>query len=229
MCNFFTARCLNVRFRDLLYFICLKFNPQYWCLQKQPFREVLTSRCSENMQQIYRRTPMTKCDFNKVPLQIYWTHIKAWAFSCKFADINRTPFPKNTSGRLPLSLLFPREKMCWFSSYFKSGKGRNFCGILIKSPKLCLHKIFNIGSTTKGNCHEFFTIFWTDQASRLFVSFQQKKNSPLKMFIWCLCLHHGTYLNGTSNVFAYLLIIFLGHDWFRFCLLNKWGCIRFMP
>ena len=172
-----------------------------------------------------------------------WQSVISTKFLCKFIEltlkhghsrvsllhINRTPFPKNTSGRLPLSLLFTREKMCWFSSYFKSGKGRNFCGILIKSPKLCLHKIFNIGSTTKGNCHEFFTIFWTDQASRLFVSFQQKKNSPLKMFIWCLCLHHGTYLNGTSNVFAYLLIIFLGHDWFRFCLLNKWGCIRFMP
>ena len=30
--------------------------------QKQPFRGALTKRCSENMQQIYRRTPMPKCD-----------------------------------------------------------------------------------------------------------------------------------------------------------------------
>ena len=28
-------------------------------------------RCSENMQQIYRRTPMPKCDFNKVAVQLY--------------------------------------------------------------------------------------------------------------------------------------------------------------
>ena len=28
-------------------------------------------RCYENMQQIYRRTPMPKCDFNKVALQLY--------------------------------------------------------------------------------------------------------------------------------------------------------------
>ena len=27
---------------------------------------VLKKRCSENMQQIYRRTPMLKCDFSKV-------------------------------------------------------------------------------------------------------------------------------------------------------------------
>ena len=45
-------------------------------------------------------------------------------------------------------LLFPREKMCWFRSYFQQGKGRNL-------QKLCLHKIFGIGSTTKVNFHEF--------------------------------------------------------------------------
>ena len=32
-------------------------------VQKQPFRDVLRKRCSGNMQQIYRRTPMPKCDF----------------------------------------------------------------------------------------------------------------------------------------------------------------------
>ena len=35
-------------------------------LQKQLSRSVLRKRCSENMYQIYRRTPMPKCDFNKV-------------------------------------------------------------------------------------------------------------------------------------------------------------------
>ena len=33
-------------------------------MQKQPPRGVLKKRCSENMQQIYRRTTMPKCDFN---------------------------------------------------------------------------------------------------------------------------------------------------------------------
>ena len=55
--------------------------------QKQPSRGVLRKRCSENMQHIYRRTPMPKCDFNKVALQL------------------RTPFLKNTSGRLLLTHL----------------------------------------------------------------------------------------------------------------------------
>ena len=33
--------------------------------QKQPLRGVLRKRCSENLQQICRRTPVSKCDFNK--------------------------------------------------------------------------------------------------------------------------------------------------------------------
>ena len=36
------------------------------------------------------------------------------------------------------------------------------------------------------------------------------------MFTSCLCLRHGAYLNGTSNVFAYLLIIYLGRHRFEF-------------
>ena len=39
---------------------------QWYTLQKQPSRGVLKERCSEKMQQIYRRAPMPKCDFNKV-------------------------------------------------------------------------------------------------------------------------------------------------------------------
>ena len=40
--------------------------------QKKPSRGTLRKRCSENMQQICRRTPMPKCGFNKVALQLYW-------------------------------------------------------------------------------------------------------------------------------------------------------------
>ena len=40
-------------------------------LQKQPFRGIVRKRCSENMLQIYRRTPIPKCDTS------------AWVFSCK--------------------------------------------------------------------------------------------------------------------------------------------------
>ena len=38
-----------------------------------------------NMQQIYRRTPMLKCDSNKVAWQLCWNHTSVWVFCCKFA------------------------------------------------------------------------------------------------------------------------------------------------
>ena len=62
---------------------------------KQPFRGVFIKRCSENMQQVYRRTPMPKCDFNKVAKQPYWNHTSAWVF-CKLAAY----FQKTSEGHL---------------------------------------------------------------------------------------------------------------------------------
>ena len=50
------------------------------------------------MQEIYRRTPMPKCDLNKVAKQLYWNRTSAWLFSCKFAAY----FPRINSGWLLL-------------------------------------------------------------------------------------------------------------------------------
>ena len=63
-------------------------------IQKQPSRGVLIKRCSENMQQIYRRTSIFKYeyDFNKVVLQKYWNCTLAWVFFCKFAAYFQNTF-----------------------------------------------------------------------------------------------------------------------------------------
>ena len=42
-------------------------------VQKQPSRGVFRESCSENMQQIYRRTPIPNCDLNKVAKQLYFS------------------------------------------------------------------------------------------------------------------------------------------------------------
>ena len=59
-----------------------------WCLcrssrQKQPFIGVFIKRYSENIQQIYKGTPMLKCDFNKIALQLFWYRTSVWTFSGK--------------------------------------------------------------------------------------------------------------------------------------------------
>ena len=75
------------------YFLSLPFYTNHWTeacwkfadsflpistRQKQPPRAVLKKSCSENMHQIYRRTPMPKCDFNKDALQLYWNRTSIW-------------------------------------------------------------------------------------------------------------------------------------------------------
>ena len=45
--------------------------PSSKCTSEAASRRIHRKRCSENVQQIYRRTPMPKCDFNKIALQLY--------------------------------------------------------------------------------------------------------------------------------------------------------------
>ena len=56
---FLISTFLTIIFSFLIAILTNNYN------QEQPPRGVLSRRCSENMQQIYRRTPMLKCDFNK--------------------------------------------------------------------------------------------------------------------------------------------------------------------
>ena len=44
------------------------------------------------MQQIYRRTPMPKCNFNKIALQLYWNHASARVLSYKFVAYFQNTF-----------------------------------------------------------------------------------------------------------------------------------------
>ena len=65
---------------------------KYTQILKQTSPAVLRKRCSENMQQIYRRTPMAKCSFTKVAKLLYWNHTTTWVFSCRFAAYFQSTF-----------------------------------------------------------------------------------------------------------------------------------------
>ena len=75
-------------------------------MQKQPSRGALRKRCFENIQQIYSRTPMPKCDFNKVALQSNFIEITLprGCSSVNLLRIFRIPFTKNTPERLLLAM-----------------------------------------------------------------------------------------------------------------------------
>ena len=75
-------------------------NTLYW--KKQFSRGIFRKRCSENMQQVYRRTSMPKCDFSKAAL-----HFIEITLRYRFSPVNllyffRTPFYQNTYGGLLL-------------------------------------------------------------------------------------------------------------------------------
>ena len=80
-----------------MYFFCVCFSRLTltlpWSNSRSSRPEVLSRKsCSENMQQIARSTPMSKSDFNKAALQLYWNRTLAGVFSCKFAAYFQNTF-----------------------------------------------------------------------------------------------------------------------------------------
>ena len=78
-----------------------------------PTRGVFSKMCSVNIQQIHRRTPMPKCDFNKVANFVEITP-RHGCSPLNLLYIFRTPFPKNTPGRL----LLKYETKCNFMMFW---------------------------------------------------------------------------------------------------------------
>ena len=72
----------------------------YYDWQKQPIRGVLRKRCPENMQQIYRGTPMLKCDSKKLQSNFIEIAVRHECSPVHLLHIFWTHFPKNTSKRL---------------------------------------------------------------------------------------------------------------------------------
>ena len=79
--------------------------------QKQPSIDALRKKCSENMQPIYRRSPMPKCDLNKVAYcSLTEIALRHGCSPINLLHMFRAPFYKNTYRGLllhPLRLLEP--------------------------------------------------------------------------------------------------------------------------
>ena len=58
--------CLDLLSKPLLTWSYTVLRTHVILLPEEPSRGVLRKRCSENVQQIYKRTLTPKCDFNKV-------------------------------------------------------------------------------------------------------------------------------------------------------------------
>ena len=67
------------------------------------FQRCFKKMCSENMLQIYWKTAMPKCDFNKCHFNFIEITLRHGCSPVNLLHNFRTPFLKNTSGRLPLT------------------------------------------------------------------------------------------------------------------------------
>ena len=88
-------------FIEIDYLLC-KRNASSHTLQKHPSRGVLKEKVF--MQRIYRRTPMSKCHFNKVACNIMEITLRHGCSPINLLHIFRKLFDKNTSGGLLLTL-----------------------------------------------------------------------------------------------------------------------------
>ena len=134
--------------------------------QKQSSRGVLKKRCAENMQQICRRTPMPKCDFNKVALQY-------GCYLVNLLHIFRTPSSSKTSGWLLLKFsIFELQFMIKIIKYFNK-----FVLKCIKS----LNRIFWVIECQGSNM-----ISLLDEYKNIFLWNQHKSwNFQKKIFSYC--------------------------------------------
>ena len=73
-------------------------------IQKQPLGSVFRKMCSENMEQIYRRTTMLKCNFNEAVCNFIEITLCHGSSSVNLLHIFRTTFPKNTCGGIFLKI-----------------------------------------------------------------------------------------------------------------------------
>ena len=100
ICKFFTARCLDVRFWDLLCFICLKFSPQYWYLFLRREKHCVKRICIRSYSGPYFPAFGLNTERNGVSLRIQ--------SECEKIRTRITPNMDTFYG----------VKMCLFSSYF---------------------------------------------------------------------------------------------------------------
>ena len=134
--------------------------------------------CSENMQQIYRRIPMPKCDFNKVAKQRYQNHFSAWMFSCKFVAYFQDIFSLEHLWKSPSVKKWEFECVCLFHL-------AHFTLLVTQNMKFSIKDFFS-----KSDQIRSFLRIWS----------HLRKNSLMKNFIFCAVADRFVKI-GTFSVF----------------------------
>ena len=149
------------------------------------------------MQQIYRRTPMAKCDFNKVALQLYWNRTSAWVFSEHL--YLRTPL----DGCYFTLKLFYGTDLFWHNFQLNVFSKWKLVTSYSRESILYFYVLPFVNFTFSFNLHH--------DLSLLFLFVNQKNHIKVKVlaarkilksfsdFFWLDCFSAGNSLNGLKN------------------------------
>ena len=90
---------------------CILYNEK-----QSPILKVLHIKrySTANIDKIFRRSPIQKCDFINAAMQHYCSHTSAWIFSCKFAAyLQNTYFEEHLSRKQTACKYFTFIKCCF--------------------------------------------------------------------------------------------------------------------
>ena len=151
------------------------------------------------MQQIYRRTPMPKCDFNKVALQLYWNRISACVFSCRQICCI---FSEHLFLGTPQGGCFWTSDLLKCSSEIVEGKLTVLCSLCIYSTKWFLFSMI------------FLQMWIIGLFLRICPHFLKKSKEKISIFMQCFT---GDSVAGTSRrIFLRGLDKAISYSYFRF-------------
>ena len=130
--------------------------------------EAALQRCSENMQQTYRRVLMLRCDINKVAkcAFIFMGVLLQIFMGVLLLHVFRTPFPKNTSERLLLQTF---------------AKTRQYENLLQKCVWLIYNQMRNFITTNAGQN-------WGEMMKLIKASWRRWSNSFYAEFCQIFCM-----------------------------------------
>ena len=125
--------------------------------QKQRSRGVLGEKCSEKMRQIYRRTPIPKCDFNKVAKQHLSSLLKKnTAFMAKSVLVGATQLDL-TYNKVSLWTRFGRFSSMMTVVITKKPREKEISGAWdqVKIQNICFHSIMCANFYENRTCQTF--------------------------------------------------------------------------
>ena len=153
------------------------------------------------------------------PLQLYWNHISTWVSPVNLMNIFRSPFPKNTSGRLLLKIKLFENRLSVVKNFWKKHHLRCHC---VKSVRIRSYSGLHFSTFGSNN---------SEYGHFLSIVFYKVLNTPLQ--VWLVsstvnyrsshrrCSIHHYLKKHQIEQFGDLKIIFTKNFWLLWIIYDR--------